>query len=430
VNFNHRLFCGQNRRCHPDLLLLAEYLHSKECCFLNILMVLSTKKYPPDGRVEREARDLIRDGHNLFLMARRGPGQLKEEVVDGVRVIRVPLPFQSKKAMADLIYFFFQRYFILFHIIRACRKYHIEALHVHDLPYAFAATLAGKILGLPDVFDMHEHYVVMLKSSFEAKVYRKFKPFAFILLTLLRIEEKFACRWAKKVIVVADEHISRIEGLGTARENIVVVTNTEDIDYFGGLPIDEQLVNSYRNDFVVLYYGGFSPIRGLETAINAMPMVLEKIPQARLMLVGDGSNRDELEELARANKIEDRVIFTGMAPFEKLPSYIQLSSVGLIPHISTPHVETTMPNKIFQFMMLGKPVIVSSVKPMVRVVNDAQCGLVFGERDPQSLAQAILQLRDEDLCRKMGQNGRRAVEERYNWQKTVQSLLSLYVKKA
>ena len=74
---------------------------------MNILMVLSTKVFPPDGRVEREARSLIGDGHNVFLMARRGPGQPAEEIVDGVHVIRVPLPFQRKKAIADFIYFFY-----------------------------------------------------------------------------------------------------------------------------------------------------------------------------------------------------------------------------------------------------------------------------------------------------------------------------------
>ena len=393
---------------------------------MNILMVLSTKKYPPDGRVEREARDLIRAGHRLFLMARRGPEQPAEEVVNGVQVIRVPLPFQHKKAVADFIYFFFQRYFIFFYIIRTCRRHGIEALHVHDLPYALATTLAGKFLRLPVIFDMHEHCVVMLSSSFETKVYRKFKPFAFILLSLLRREERFACRRARKVIVVADEHIERINALGVPRDNIVVVTNTEDMDHFGGLPFDEILRLKYQKDFVILYIGGFSPIRGLETVIEALPMVLERIPNARLLLVGDGPSREELEGLARTKGLEERVCFTGFQPFEKLPSYIRISKVGVIPHISTPHIETTMPNKIFQFMMLGKPVIVSSVKPMMRVVDDAQCGLIFRQGDPQALAEAILQLRDEDLCRRLGENGKRAVEDRYNWQQTVRSLLELY----
>lgn len=393
---------------------------------MNILMVLSTKIFPPDGRVEREARFLIGDGHRVFLMARRGPGQLVEQIVDGVHVIRVPLLFQRRKAAADFIYFFFQRYFIFFHILRACRKHRIQALHVHDLCYALATTLAGKLLRVPVVFDMHEHYTAMLRMSFEAKVYRKFKPFAFILLSFLRIEERIACRWARKVIVVADEHIARIEGLGVGRESIVVVTNTEDIDYFRAFAIDESLVHKWDEDFVILYVGGFSPHRGIETAIEAMPVVLERIPNARLLLVGDGFIRQELQQLVQDLDLTERVTFTGHQPFRMIPTYIRLSSVCLIPHISTPHIETTMPNKIFQFMMLGKPVVVSNARPMVRIVKDAECGLIFKERNAQSLAETLIQLADDSLRQRLGENARRAVEDRYNWKETVKALLDLY----
>jgi glycosyltransferase involved in cell wall biosynthesis len=389
-------------------------------------MVLSARIYPPDRRVEREALDLIRDGHNLFLMVRRNPGQPKEEVVNGIHVLRVPLPFQRIKMLADLIYEAFQRYFIFFHIIAACRNYKIDALHVHDLPYAFATTLAGKILRLPVIFDMHENYVVMRKTGIKAKGYRLLKPFLLVLMMLLRIEEKIACRWARKVIVVAQEHIPRIVALGVSRQDTLVVTNTEDIDYFTSIPIDKALIEKYRDDFVILYFGGLTTHRGLDTAIQAMPAVLEKIPNAKLLLVGRGYSQSALENLSRDMGLDSKVLFIGLQPPQILPTYIYLSNVGLIPHISTPHIETTMPNKIFQFMMFAKPVVVSSTKPMMRVVNDAQCGLIFTERDPESLADTIGKLADGDLASRLGENGRKAVIDRYNWQQTVQVLLELY----
>ncbi len=395
---------------------------------MNILMVLSTKVFPPDGRVEREGRDLIGAGHTLFLMARRGLGQPKREIVDGVNVIRVPLPFQNKKAIADMIYFFFQRYFIFFYILSACRKHKIDALHVHDLPYALATTLVGKLLNIPVVFDMHEYYVVMLGLSFEGKVYKKFKPFAFILLSLLTLEERIVCRFADKVIVVADEHIDRVSGLGVSKEDLIVITNTEDIDYFSNLEIDESVMEKYQGDFIILYVGAFSLLRGLDTAIKAMPEVLAAIPNAKLLLVGDGYNRRELEELTDEMSLGDHVTFAGYQPFVKLPTYIKLCDVGLIPHISTPHVETTMPNKIFQFMMLGKAIVVSSVKPMTRVVEDTKCGLIFKVSDEKSLAETIIKMKDEDLRERLGQNGQNAVKEKYNWQITVQELLKIYEK--
>jgi len=389
-------------------------------------MVLSTSIYPPDGRVERESRDLIRAGHRVYLIARRGPGQSKQEDIDGVHVIRVPLPFQKTKPIADFIYFFFQRYFIFFQLVTAGRKYKIDVLHVHDLPYALAATLAGKILRIPVVFDMHEYFTAMLKMSFEARVYRKFKPFAFLLLWLLGVEEKIACRWSRKVIVVAEEHIDRIRSLGVPDADIVVVTNTEDIDHFTGFPDDELLAGQFKDEFVILYVGAFSPHRGLDTAVGAMPAVLEEIPNARLLLVGDGNNRAEIEHLTEQMGLREKVTFTGHQPFEKLPAYIKLCAIGIIPHISTPHIETTMPNKIFQFMMLGKPVVVSSTRPMMRIVNDAECGRVFQVKDSQSLARAIIELRDEQVRRHLGENGKHAVYDRYNWQLTVKALLQLY----
>jgi glycosyltransferase involved in cell wall biosynthesis len=389
-------------------------------------MVLSSAKYPPHRRVEREARDLLRDGHQVFLMARRGPGQAAEETVGGVHVLRVPLPFQRRRLFADGFYYLLQRYYLIFYILRACRRHRIDALHVHDLPCAFATAVAARLLHLPFVFDMHEHYTAMLRMAFESDRYRRFKPLAFLLLTVLRGEERIACRWARKVIVVVDEHIDRIAALGVARADIVVVTNTEDIDEFRGLPLDEALLAQYRDEFVILYMGMFDPERGLETALRAMPAVLEQIPHARLLLVGDGPSRTELERLCHDLRLTAHVTFAGFRPFETTPTYIAASAVFLIPHISTPLVEMTIPNKLFQPMILGRPVVVSSTRPMTRIVQETRCGLVFQERDPVSLAETIVQLRDPELRRRLSENGQRAVTERYNWPTTVRALLELY----
>jgi len=393
---------------------------------MNILMVLSDNKYPPDGRVEREARDLLRAGHEVYLMARRGLDQPARETCEGVQVIRAWLPFQGYKPAADLIYQVFQKYFIFFLIVPVCRKHHIEALHVHDLPYAWATTLAGKLLKIPVIFDMHENYLEMMKNGIEARGYRLTKPLFLLQMALMRREEKTACRRAHKVIVVAEEHIGRIKSLGVKSEDIVAVTNTEDVDHFRGLPLDQNLMEKYQSDFIILYFGGLSGHRGIETAIAALPQVRRAIPSAKLLLVGSGYYEETLRQITADTGVTEHVIFTGFQPFESMPSYIHLCRVGLIPHISTPHIETTMPNKIFQFMVLGKPVVVSSTRPMMRVVQDAHCGLIFQERDAASLAEALIKLKDADLRRQLGENGKRAVQDRYNWRQTVQALLEIY----
>lgn len=395
---------------------------------MNILMVLSAKKYPPDRRVEREAHALAASGHKVFLMARRGPDQPKEEMVDGVHVIRVPLPFQGKKAISDTIYFYFQRYWIYCAIVRACRRHGIEALHVHDLPYAFATTLAGQRMKIPIVFDMHEHYVQMMRDSFEARQYKKYKPFSAPLLWAMMLEEKYACKHVSRVIVVVKEHGERIVPLGVPAEHIVEICNTEDVEYFRSIPFENPILERYQqsDDFMILYVGGFSMHRGLETAIEAVPKVLEAIPNARLVLVGDGENRQELEELVEKLNLKEHVLFPGFVPFAQIPTYIHLCKVALIPYIYTPETESGVPNKLFQYMILSRPIIVSNLRPHMRIVRDAQCGLVFTERNAEELAERIIELKDEEKRKTLGQNGQKAAEEKYNWQNTVQDLLKMY----
>jgi glycosyltransferase involved in cell wall biosynthesis len=393
---------------------------------MRILMILSSQIFPPDRRVERESRDLIRAGHEVHLVARRGPSQAAREDVAGVHVERVWLPFQGRGILCDLAYYAGQRYWIIATLLKLCRRHRIEALHVHDLPYALAATVVGRWLRIPVIFDMHEHYTAMLRMGFETPPHRRFRTLAAPLLGLLGVEERIACRSAHAVIIVADEHRARVAGCGAPPDRIHVVTNTEDPDQFAGLPLDPAIAQRYADTTMILYIGVMNAHRGLETAIDALPRVIERIPNTRLVLIGDGPSRPGLQRRVAKRGLGDAVDFPGYQPFKSLPSYVNACAAGLIPHVSTPHTETTMPNKIFQYMILGRPVVVSNLRPLQRVIDDAQCGVSFQERDADSLAAALIRLHDADLRRQLGENGRAAVATRYNWPQTVATLLDLY----
>lgn len=395
---------------------------------MNILMVLSTRKYPPERRVEREALALVRAGHNVYLMARRGPGQAKEETVKGVHVIRVPLPFQKYKAVADTIYYLFQRYFIFFWIFAACRRHSIQALHVHNIPYGLASAWAGKLLKIPVILDMHEYYVEILKDSLKAKKYQWYRPFSAVPLWLLSREEKFVCRHANKIVLIVPEQGERLLDLGSKEEQFVIVSNTEDPDYFCSISVEDSIEKRFKqsNQYLLVYVGGFNLFRGLDTAIKAMPTVLASIPNARLLLAGDGENRKELEQLTQELKLNDFVIFTGYVPFEHVPTYIRISDVCLLPLYLTSHVNTTVANKLFQYMLLSKPVIVSNARPMMRILDETQCGLLFEEKNSQSLAKAIIQLYDPQKREELGKNGYNAAMNQYHWKHSENALLDIY----
>ena len=96
------------------------------------------------------------------------------------------------------------------------------------------------------------------------------------------------------------------------------------------------------------------------------------------------------------------------------------------PFGTTSKARNVVPNKIFQAMIFKTPVVVSSARPLLRVIEDAQCGVAFTAGDPRSFAQAVLRLRDEGTRRELGENGKRAVDDRYNWTSTAQALLKIY----
>jgi glycosyltransferase involved in cell wall biosynthesis len=227
--------------------------------------------------------------------------------------------------------------------------------------------------------------------------------------------------------VVVEEAKERLSKIGINPGKITVIENTIDVDYFQNLKIDQNILNRYLGQFLISYIGGFGGWhRGLDTAVKAMPKVLEVIPRARLLLVGKGSIKPELEKLVKKLKIEKEVIFEDWRPFAEVPSYIKASQICLVPHQSTPHTEATSPHKLFQYMLMEKPVVVSSCKPLQRVVQETKGGLVFTAGDSDHLAKTILQLKDKTIREELGRAGKQAVLERYNWNRTSQDLIRIY----
>jgi glycosyltransferase involved in cell wall biosynthesis len=113
-------------------------------------------------------------------------------------------------------------------------------------------------------------------------------------------------------------------------------------------------------------------------------------------------------------------------PFELVPSLIRLSDVCIIPHRKNPHTDTTLPHKLFQYMAMGKPVVVSDCASLRRVVEEAGCGRVFRSGDTDSLAEAIVSLRDDGERRRVGEAGKKAVMDGLNWAESSKKLVELY----
>lgn len=400
---------------------------------MNVCMVLEGY-FPPDIRVEKESRALMSAGHRIFLVSLRKEGMPSAEDVNGINIIRVPPPETFLDRVSNLIWFnvFFDRPIWRRALESIIKQYEIEIVHVHDLPMVKTATSVAKKFNIPIIADLHENFPEAIRA------WRKVKtPWKSKILNLAspvwrwKRLEKSVLQHVDRIITVVDESKEHyVHDCGIPPEKISVVMNAEDLEEFGDLEIDESLVTKYRSDFVISYIGGFGPHRGIDTAIKSMPEIIEEIPEARLFLVGGKGSKEyeeELEKMCKDLKVENKVEFTGWVDFRLVPSYIALTDVCLVPHHASGHTNTTIPHKLFQYMAMRKPVIVTNCKPLKRIVEECDCGIVVPSGDYNEMAQAIIGLyNNKEYVRKLGENGRRAVEEKYNWKNEANTLCELY----
>ena len=389
-----------------------------------ILMVLD-HPFPPDIRVENEALSLIEAGFDVGLLSVAPDDRPARDTYRGIRLFRQRLHKEVRNKMRGLAGTFpFLTRYLDRHIRKVYKEFPFDALHMHDL-YLFGGGLrAGRKLGVPVVGDLHENYVEALKH------YAWSTRFPGKLFVSIPRWERLEKRWVNAVdrlVVVIEEAAERNVTLGVDPSTLAVVPNTIRRADFEGYAVEPDLVEAIRSDLTIIYTGAFDVHRGLASVLQAMPPVLAAHPGARLVLVGDGRIRPELEALAEDLGIADRVQFEGWQPQARLKSYILGSDVCLVPHLKTVHTDATIPHKLFHYMYLEKPVIVTDCRPLRRIVEEAQAGLVYPSGEAEVLSDALLTLAaDPDAARAMACRGRAAVLKRYHWEATVQGLVRMY----
>ncbi|MFX0132868.1 MAG: glycosyltransferase family 4 protein [Candidatus Hodarchaeota archaeon] len=377
--------------------------------------------FPPDLRVENEMRTLADAGHKIILFClKHDKIQQNEKFSKGIFLQRnyIPKLVFNKIRTTVLRLPFYAKMWIHF----ISNDYRLDAIHVHDLPLARVGQYLSEKLNTPLVLDLHENYPAAIQTWGHNK--RSLGRYLYKYQAWIDYEKQ-AVQTANKVIVVVDEAKERLIKTGTPAEKIVVISNTLNLSNLK-LPPDTTKHKSV-DEFIITYVGGFGEHRGLQIAIKAMPEIIKQNQKAKLVLIGDGNNRNNLEKLANDLKLKKNVIFTGWLKLNDAMQKIRESHICIIPYLATEHTETTIPHKLFQYMYFGKAVVVSNCRPLERIVSETGSGLVFKSGNTTELANSILRLYgNKSLRTTMSKNGMEAVLRKYNWKNTASKLIELY----
>ena len=231
--------------------------------------------------------------------------------------------------------------------------------------------------------------------------------------------ERCMIRKARRVYTVSESIAAFLES--KYRISIDLVRNTPEFHSIKKYPPEYRLVHEGLK--VLIYQGAVNRGRGLEMIIKAM----KYLPEAMLFIVGEGEEEKKLEKLVSQTKLYNRVIFYGRVQFEELKFLTMQADLGLSAEEDIClNYRYALPNKLFDYIHAGIPVLVSGLQEMHKIVSERQIGQIIVDRSPDKLAVQIREmLSDEELVKQWRANAITTAKE-FNWCKEKNSLIEIY----
>lgn len=334
---------------------------STEHRYLGVNSVLQGKRaavvvyshFPEDPRPMREARALKAAGMQVDYFCLRKEGQLKAEVVDGMRIWRIKI---EQKRNSKFGYIWRYSLFFLQTTIRIGwnslnQKYAL--VHAHNMPDFLAFTgLYPKVLGGKVLLDLHDPMPELMQNIFQEDESSKW-------VKLLKFVEKVSIQFSDKVITPNIAFASLFVSRSCPAEKIEIIINSPQEDLFS-IPVeglDKAKLTCKNSQIRIMYHGSIVPRHGLDLAVRAISEIKDRFDLV-LEIYGDKSEFLEYAlDLAERLNVKDVVRYHGAVDQKTIVEKILKVHLGVIPNVSSPFTALNMPTRIFEYLALGKPVI-------------------------------------------------------------------------
>lgn len=347
-----------------------------------VLMAAYTN-YRRDPRVKREAEALVEQGHRVTFLARRPPGEPRQESIAGVDVIKT-IGFCDKcnsmaGYLADYSLFFLM---IALHLLAHPLRYRL--IHINNMPdFLVFATCLPRLLGRPVIHDIHDLMPELYLEKFSSGE-------GHWMVRALKTQERWAGKFASAVLTVEARLRDILARRGIPREKIHVLMNLPDDRIFAPRPARKPTPEGAP--FVLVYHGTLARRLGLDVAIEAIAKAKASIPRMALRIIGAGEEREALIALRDRLGLEDIVTFSeGFVPVEQVPALVEDADVGLIPLRVCSGTDIMLPTKLLEYVTMGIPCIAPKTGTIARYFDEEMVQF-FQAEDSDSLAEAIIAL--------------------------------------
>jgi len=351
---------------------------------------------------------------NLIMFA---PGQKNvNHTLSGIKYV----PVIDNKYLIQPSYEFMLSFYLLYYSI----KNKPDVLYLRQNSFPFFPIILCKVLKIPSVVEVNGLVIDELKVT--NSVSFAYRIFSYLAL----LSEKLNYKYSDRIISVTDGLKDELIKLYSIPENkIFVINNGANTDLFK--PMDQESVKAElrleKSKKYVCFVGHLAAWQGVEFLIYASRIILEKYPNTRFLVVGDGIMKSKLLEITSELGLLDKFIFTGNVPYENVPLYINASDICVAPFVKERNVKIGLSAlKTYEYFACGKPIVASSIPGVKDLLELSGGGISVSPENPDELANAVVELiLDEKKRNLMGERGRKYVLENHSWERVTRKILDI-----
>jgi len=366
-------------------------------------------------------------GFEIVVLAPHHEGASSIETIDGMKVYRFPYFYprklqklcyeggilpnikESNLSKIQLPLLFTSEFF---HTLKLIKKEKIDLIHAHWIvPSGLIGSACKKMLKMPLITTVHAGDIFPLQKKYLKRI------------------GKAALNNCDVCTVNSNATMEAVLKISDIQNRLKVIPMGVNLNTFARASAQDRTKKpSPDGKYTILSAGRLVEKKGVTYLIEAMPMILEKLPQVRLVVVGDGSEEQRLKEQAKRLMLDASVEFIGSVTNAELPRFYNNADLFVLPSIIDSRGDTEgLGVVLLEAMACRTPVIGSRVGGITDIIKDGFNGLLSEPKDAQDLASKVVELLlDEELRQRFADNGLKTVTDRFSWDVVVKQFADLY----
>jgi glycosyltransferase involved in cell wall biosynthesis len=301
--------------------------------------------------------------------------------------------------------------------LSSLRKPKIDVIYERHALFGTAGVAVARELGIPLILEVNA------PLSDEDEQHR-----GLAYSETARELERIVLGSADRVVAVSSALANWLVAAGVAPERITVLPNAVDPTRFEHAQVEREAVRrrlGLADEPVVGFLGTLKPWHDVTALVRAIALLRRGPPTPHLLVVGDGPERERLEELARREGIADATTFTGAVPHNAIASYVGAFDVAVVPYARMRGFYFS-PLKLFEYLAAGRPVVAADVGDISHCIRHGETGLLYPPGDAEALAAAISTLLpDRTRANSLGRAGREHVRRHHTWERNARLVVGL-----